>query len=100
MEQAINKYALIVVAAVMIVGAALERETVGILLSNNILPSTNILSKAEETGMPIMLMPGDTFKVVKQVDDLETLFTADEADKIKLLAEAVEEHVDSGAILK
>lgn len=74
--------------------AALESDTAGILLSNNILPPPNVLAKAEEYGMPVLLARGDTFTVAKQVDDLESLFTSKETDKVDLLADLVKDNLD------
>ncbi len=77
-----------------IVLAALESDTSGIILTNNILPPANIISRAEEAGIPLLLAREDTFKVTKAVDDMETLFTSDETGKVNLLTDMIREHVD------
>jgi BioD-like phosphotransacetylase family protein len=77
-----------------IVLAALESSTAGIVLTNNILPPPNIVSKAEERGVPLLMVPGDTFAVAKQVDDLEPLVTREDTEKQDLLATMVKAHID------
>jgi BioD-like phosphotransacetylase family protein len=77
-----------------IILAALESVTAGIVLTNNILPPPNIVSKAQEQGVPLLLVPGDTFAVAKQVDDLEPLVTREDEEKKALLEQMVRERVD------
>lgn len=78
--------------------AALESDTQAIVLTNNILPPPNIVSKAEEKGVPMLLVPFDTFKVAKQIDDTEPLLTASDKDKIKLLGKAAKDNLDIKAM--
>jgi hypothetical protein len=74
--------------------AAIENKVEAIVLTNNILPPSNIISKAEEKGVPMLAVPFDTFKVAKQIDDLEPLLTKDDKDKVKLLGKMAKEHLD------
>jgi hypothetical protein len=67
--------------------AALESSTAGIVLTNNILPSPTIISKAAEARIPLLLVHTDTFKTAKQVDDAIPLLTKDSAAKIDILKE-------------
>ncbi len=79
--------------------AAIESETAGIILTNNILPSSKIISQAEKRGIPLLLVPGDTFHTAKQVDDMEHLITKDDNEKVDLLERLVAENIDMDAIL-
>jgi hypothetical protein len=74
--------------------AALEGDTAAVVLANNILPPPNVISKAAERGIPLLLVPSDTFQTAKQVDDMEPLLVRDETDKIETLAQLVSKHVD------
>jgi len=65
--------------------AAIETDTSGIVLTNGILPSSNIISKAAMTKIPLLLVHSDTFRVAKQVDDAVPLLTKDSAEKIGIL---------------
>lgn len=76
--------------------AALEGDTVGIVLTNNIMPPANIISQVAERGVPLLLVAEDTYQVAKRIDDIERLLTKEETGKIELLAEMVREHLDLG----
>ena len=80
--------------------AALEGDTVGIVLTNNIMPPANIISQVAERGVPLLLVAEDTYQVAKRIDDIERLLTKEETGKIELLTEMVREHVDLGALGK
>lgn len=81
-----------------IVLAALDGNTAAVVLAHNILPPPNIISKASERGIPLLLVPSDTFQTAKQIDDMEPLITRDEGDKVALLADLVEKHVNAEAL--
>ena len=74
--------------------ASLETHTAGIILTGNILPPQNIISKASESNIPLLLVPSDTYQTAKQIDNLEPLLTKDDADKIALWGKLVREHVN------
>jgi hypothetical protein len=80
--------------------AALESDTEAILLTNGILPPANIISKAEEKGIPLLLVPFDTYTTAKKVDELEPLMTKDEKSRVKLLGKLAKEHLDLKKIAK
>ncbi len=73
--------------------AALEGDTACVVLTNNVMPPANIVSRAAERGVPLVLVSQDTFQAAKQVDDLEPLLTAGEPEKLELLARSVAESV-------
>ncbi|PKK85772.1 MAG: hypothetical protein CVT48_04040 [Thermoplasmata archaeon HGW-Thermoplasmata-1] len=79
--------------------AALETNAAAIVLTNNILPPSNIISKAAEANVPLLLVPGDTFATAKKVDDMEMLLTHEDDAKIALLEKMVKENVDYGRII-
>jgi BioD-like phosphotransacetylase family protein len=75
--------------------AALESNTSGIVLTNNILPDDPILmSKANINNIPLILVSTDTFSTAKTIDDMEILFTKDETEKIDILETLVKENID------
>jgi BioD-like phosphotransacetylase family protein len=79
--------------------ASLEGDTAGLVLTNNISPSSKIIAKATELGVPLLLVPEDTYQVAKQIDDAQYLLKRDEAEKIDLLEKLVRENVDLKAVL-
>jgi BioD-like phosphotransacetylase family protein len=78
--------------------ASLESDTSAIILTNNILPPSNIISKASERNIPLLMVFSDTFQTAKQIDSLEPLLTRDDAEKVELLKQLVEKHVDLSEI--
>lgn len=74
--------------------AALESDTEAIVLTNNILPPANIISKAEDKGVPMLLVPFDTYRTSKQIDDLEPLLDCGDKKRRMLLAKIVGDNVD------
>lgn len=80
--------------------AALERDTAGIILTNDIVPHQNIISRANERGIPVLLVGMDTFKTAKTIDDMEALLRKEDIEKIKLLSRLIEKHTRVTDFLK
>jgi uncharacterized protein len=78
--------------------AAIESDAACVVITNNILPSSNILSKAYERNTPLLLVPQDTYQTATHIDNIESLLTKDDTHKIDLLRQLVEKHVDIGEI--
>ena len=78
----------------MILAALDAGGTSGIVLTNNIVPPSNVVAKASELRVPLLLVPKDTYETALQVERIHPLLTADDGDKIERLAALVEEHVD------
>ena len=78
--------------------AALNHNAAGIILTNNILPPSNIIAKAEQAGTPMLLVAPDTYQVARQIDRLEPLLTRDATHKIQILKKSVAEHIDIGRL--
>ncbi len=74
--------------------AALESNTSGIVLTNNVIPAQNIVTLASEKNIPLLLVPFDTFSAAKQVDDMTPLLTKDDSHRIDLLQKLISQHVD------
>ncbi len=79
--------------------AALESDTSGIILTNNILPPSNIIAKAAERNIPLLLVFSDTYQTAKQIESIEPLLTRDDMEKIELLKQLVGKHVKMDEIL-
>jgi hypothetical protein len=81
------------------IAAALEPGTAGIVLTNNMVPSQNLLSKATEMNIPVLAVPFDTFQTAKQIDDMIPLLTKDDTQRIATLKKVIEQNVDIKSIL-
>jgi dethiobiotin synthetase len=73
--------------------AALEGDTSGIILTNNILPPSNIISKASEKNIPLLMVFSDTYQTAKQIESLEPLLTREDTEKVDLLKQLVQKYV-------
>ncbi len=73
--------------------AALEGDTSGIILTNNILPPSNIIAKASEKNIPLLMVFSDTYQTAKQIESLEPLLTREDTEKVDLLRQMVHKHV-------
>ncbi len=79
--------------------AAIESNTSGIILTNNVLPPSNITSKASERGIPLLLVPFDTYQTASQIESIDPLLTKDDTKKMDVLTQMVKEHVSVRAIV-
>ena len=73
--------------------AALESDTSGIILTNNVLPPSNIIAKASERNIPLLMVFSDTYETAKQIESLEPLLTRDDGEKVELLKQLILKHV-------
>jgi BioD-like phosphotransacetylase family protein len=74
--------------------AALDSQSTAIVLTNNILPPSNIIAKAEKMCIPLLLVSMDSYQTASQIDDLEALPTKDDKEKIALIEQMISDHVD------
>jgi BioD-like phosphotransacetylase family protein len=82
-----------------IVLAALESDTRAVVLTNNILPPPQVIAKADDRGIPLLLVAQDTFQTAQKVDAIEPLLTKDDAERVAAVGRLVERHVDVGALV-
>ena len=81
------------------IAAALESDTTGIILTNNLVPSQNLLAKATDLNIPVLAVPFDTFQTAKQIDDMIPLLTKDDTERIDSLKKLVEQNVEIESII-
>lgn len=80
--------------------AALESNTSGIIVTNNILPSSTLVSKAKAKEIPLLIVQEDTYSIAKKLDELEPLLTEDNQKNIRLLEEMIRKNVDMEKLLE
>ena len=76
------------------IGVTLDSKASAIILTNNIMPSANLIAKAANLEIPLLLVSADTYSVVKQIDSLEPLLTNDDTNKITLIEQLIKAHVE------
>jgi len=79
--------------------AAIESDTSAVVLTNNILPPPQIVSKADDKGVPLLLVPQDTFATAKKIDAIEPLLTKEDKGRAQLLAGVIERSIDLRALV-
>jgi BioD-like phosphotransacetylase family protein len=77
--------------------AALGSNAAAVILTNNIMPPPNLIAKASQMNIPLLLVSADTYEIAKQIEGMESLPTKDDLGKISLLEQMVRDHVDLGA---
>ncbi len=82
----------------MILAAIDAGGTSAVVLTNNILPPAQVMSKASEKRIPLLLVPGDTYTVAMQVERIEPLLMADEVKKRERIRDLVAENVHVRAV--
>jgi BioD-like phosphotransacetylase family protein len=73
---------------------ALESNTSGIILTNGVVPHSNILAKAEEVGVPILSVQTDTYSTAKLVERIVPEVRPTEESKIAEIEKGIRKHVD------
>jgi uncharacterized protein len=82
-----------------IFAAALDSSTAGIILTNNMVPSQNLLAKATDLNVPVLAVPFDTFQTAKQVDDMIPLLTKDDSERIEKIKSLIQQNVNVNSII-
>ncbi len=80
--------------------AALETPTKCLILTGNFQPSSVVLGRAEELGIPMILVNYDTLTAVEKVEEIIGHVRFHEMKKIDKIVEVVKECIDSGKLLE
>ena len=79
--------------------ASLESDTSGIILTNNILPPSNVIYKAQERNIPLLMVSTDTYQTARQIENLEPLMTKEDIGKVELLKQLFTKYVKAEEVL-
>ncbi|MEM1646192.1 MAG: phosphotransacetylase family protein [Ignisphaera sp.] len=73
---------------------ALETKPSVIILTGNLYPDIGVLIKAKETGVPVLLVPYDTYTTVQKLREVQSIVTADSLKaKEKDIISAIESEI-------
>ncbi len=72
-----------------VVLAALENGTAGLVLTNDIIPPSNIISKADRANIPLISVPIDTYEAASRIEEMDTITTIEDDFKIKTIGEEI-----------
>jgi len=79
--------------------AALDSNATGVILTNNLLPPSNIIARAEQNQTPLLLVSPDTYQIGLQIERMETLLTKNDEVKRKSMQAHVESGIDLSCLL-
>ncbi|MEM2876305.1 MAG: DRTGG domain-containing protein [Candidatus Bathyarchaeia archaeon] len=79
--------------------AAMETDTSAIILTGNIFPDVHVLAKAKEKGIPVILVPYDTYSTVQKIHEVSGKIKAGDVKRINLAKELVTKYVDYKGLL-
>ena len=71
----------------------------GIVLTRNILPSHHIMDMINQTGIPVVISPEESYTVASRINSMTVKTQPRDEDKIPLIKQMVMDHVDTSAIL-
>ncbi|MCL4416517.1 MAG: phosphotransacetylase family protein [Actinobacteria bacterium] len=74
--------------------AALETDTKCLILTGNFQPPTVVTSRAEELGVPIVLVPFDTLTTMEKINEIMGRVRFHEFTKIDKIIEVVSSHIN------
>jgi len=74
--------------------ASLDEGTAGVVLTNDILPPNNIITKADRAGIPLISVPLDTFEAAQRIERMDRITTIEDDFKIQKIKEMVTPAID------
>jgi len=78
--------------------AALETSTRCLVLTGDLYPSTQIVVRAEECGVPVIVVPADTHRTVEKFESILGALSIRNKGKLERAVELIEQTVDFDAI--
>ncbi len=74
--------------------ASLDEGTSGLVLTNDIIPPSNIISRADRQNIPLISVPIDTYEAAKRIERMDTITTIEDDYKIENIKEEVTPRLD------
>ncbi len=72
-----------------VVLASLDEETSGVILTNDIIPPSNIISRADRAGIPLISVPLDTYEAARRIERMDKITTIEDDFKIERIKEDI-----------
>ena len=80
--------------------AALETSTSALILTGGLYPDVKVVARAEEKGVPLILVHYDTYTTIEKISQVGRKIRATDEQAIKAAVENIEKHVDWRNVLK
>jgi uncharacterized protein len=79
--------------------AAIQTDTTrALVLTKGVRPVEYVVYEAEQRGIPLVVVPGNTHDVAEQLEGLQPQVGFDHADKLERMVDLVSEHIDVAAL--
>jgi BioD-like phosphotransacetylase family protein len=78
----------------MLLASFEDKCTAAVVVTDNILPPPNIIARAEQNKIPVLLVPFGVYETARQIEALTPLITSNDTEQIQTLEKMVKEHVD------
>ncbi len=79
--------------------AAIQTDTTrALILTKGVRPVEYVIYEAEQRGVPLVVVPGNTHDVAEQLEGLQPLVGFDHADKLERMIALVSESIDIGGL--
>ncbi|MEM4425377.1 MAG: phosphotransacetylase family protein [Candidatus Nezhaarchaeales archaeon] len=99
-RRAANKLVIVGGDRVDIILSTLETPTIAMILTGGIHPGSRVLAKAEEKGVPIILVNYDTYTTVQMISRLSGRIKPEDVKRISMVKELISRDVDYKAIME
>jgi BioD-like phosphotransacetylase family protein len=63
------------------------------------MPSSSLIAQANLLNVPLLLVSGDTYDIARQIENMESLLTKNDVEKIALIEQLVRRHVHIEKVL-
>ena len=83
-----------------IVLAALDTSTKCLVLTGNLYPNEIVLSRAQEAGVPVIVVPGDTLETIGRFEEIMGRHSIREKKQVEYAIKIMDRYVDYDALFK
>lgn len=80
--------------------AAMETSTSALILTGGLYPDVKVVARAEEKGVPVILVHYDTYTTIEKMSEVTRRIRATDEKAIKMAVENIEKHVDWRNVLR
>ncbi len=89
----------IILAAISSTHRSSEKTIAGIILTNDSLPSPQLMALLAETKIPVIAVPGESFTITSKINSMTVKTQPQDTDKIPVIKRLITEHVDLKKLL-
>jgi BioD-like phosphotransacetylase family protein len=89
----------IILAAISSTHRSDEKTIAGIILTNDSLPSPQLMALLAETRIPVIAVPGESFTITSKINSMTVKTQPQDTDKIPVIKRLITEHVDLKKLL-